>query len=104
MTMRKIVAKNGKDVILLNPAEKGKKYAKELKDNIHLTNDFAIKKDEHGNSIELNKPSRAYRAGYLASRKDSARAYKSLEAKKIEAKAAKETKKKVSKATTKVHM
>ena len=101
--MRKFVAKNGKDVILLNPAEKGKKYAKELKDNIHLTNDFAIKKDDHGKSIELTKSSRAYRAGYLASRKDSANAYKSAEAKKIEAKAAKAAKKKVTKAT-KVHM
>ena len=101
--MRKFVSKNGKDVILLNPSEKGKKYAKELKDNIHLTNDFAGKKDEHGKSIELTKPSRAYRAGYLASRKDSANAYKSAEVKKIEAKAAKAAKKKVAKAV-KVHM
>lgn len=101
--MRKVVNRKGKTVTLLNPAEKGKKYAKELKDNIHLTNDFAIKKDEHGKSIALDKPSRAYRAGYLASRKDSANAYKSAEAKKIEAKEAKAAKKKVTKAT-KVHM
>lgn len=101
--MRKFVAKNGKDVILLNPAEKGKKYAKELKDNIHLTNDNVVKKNDKGKAQKLSKTSRAYRAGYLASRKDSANAYKSAEAKKIEAKAAKAAKKKVTKAT-KVHM
>lgn len=94
--MRKFVAKNGKDVILLNPAEKGKKYAKELKDNIHLTNDYVVKKNDKGKAQKLSKTSRAYRAGYLASRKDSANAYKAIH----QVRNAKQAVRKV----TKVHM
>lgn len=98
--MRKVKRRNGKTVTLLNPAEKGNKYALELRCNVHCTNYGDVKLDKNGKVRKLSKTSRAYRAGYLASRKDSAGAYKSAEAKKIEAKAAK---KKVTKAT-KVHM
>ena len=76
LTMRKFRTKKGIDVILLNPAEKGRKYAKELRDNRHLTNGNVVKKDDKGKVQKLNKTSRAYRAGYLASRKDCANAYK----------------------------
>ena len=100
MTMRKVKRRNGKTVTLLNPAEKGNKYALELKCNVHCTNEGDVKLDKYGHVRTLSRQSRAYRAGYLSSRKDSAGAYKSAEAKKIEAKAAK---KKVTKAT-KVHM
>ena len=68
--------KNGKEVILLNPSEKGAKYAKELKENFKRTNSGAFKLDENGKNINLTKEQRAYRAGYLAHSKDSARAYK----------------------------
>ena len=95
--MRKFRTKKGKDVILLNPSEKGNKYALELKANVHCTNEGDVKLDERGHVKTLSKQSRAYRAGYLASRKDSANAYKSAEAK------AKAAKKKVAKAA-KVHM
>ena len=101
--MRKVVNRRGKTVTLLNPAEKGNKYALELKANVHCTNDGDVKLDKYGHVKTLSRQSRAYRAGYLSSRKDSANAYKSAEAKKVEAKAAKAAKKKVTKAT-KVHM
>lgn len=101
--MRKVVNRQGKTVTLLNPAEKGNKYAVELKCNVHCTNDGDVKLDKNGKVQKLSKTSRAYRAGYLSSRKDSANAYKSAEAKKVEAKKAKEVKKKVAKAV-KVHM
>lgn len=94
--MRKFRTKKGKDVILLNPVEKGRKYAKELKDNIHLTNDNVVKKNDKGKVQKLSKTSRAYRAGYLASRKDSANAYKATHQ-------VKNAKRAVTKAT-KVHM
>lgn len=103
LTMRKVVNRRGKTVTLLNPAEKGNKYALELKANVHCTNDGDVKLDKYGHVKTLSKQSRAYRAGYLSSRKDSANAYKSVEAKKVAAKEAKETKKKVAKAA-KVHM
>lgn len=92
LTMRKVKRRNGKSVTLLNPAEKGNKYALELKCNVHCTNEGDVKLDKRGHVKTLSKQSRAYRAGYLASRKDSANAYKSAV-----------TKQKVRKAT-KVHM
>lgn len=93
MTMRKVKRRNGKTVTLLNPAEKGNKYALELKANVHCTNEGDVKLDKYGHVKTLSKQSRAYRSGYLSSRKDSAGAYK----------LAKAAKKKVRKAT-KVHM
>lgn len=101
--MRKVVNRRGKTVTLLNPAEKGNKYALELKCNVHCTNEGDVKLDKYGHVKTLSRQSRAYRAGYLSSRKDSAGAYKSAEAKKVAAKEAKAAKKKVAKAV-KVHM
>lgn len=57
--------KTGKKIILRNPAEKAKRYARQLK-NGYVT--------ETGEKI--TKDGRAYRAGYLDSRKDSAKAWK----------------------------
>lgn len=51
-------------IILRNPAEKGKRYARQLK-----TNRVA----ETGKT--LTKEDRSFRAGYLTARKDSAKAY-----------------------------
>ena len=71
------IRKNGKTITLLNPAEKGAKYAKELRTGKKYTNDGAVKKDENGKVIKLGKKERAYRGGYLDGRKDNAKAYKS---------------------------
>ena len=57
-------SKNGKDIVLLNPAEKGKRYAEQLK---------------AGKVIETGKPldegDRKWQRGYLKSRSDNAAAY-----------------------------
>ena len=81
LTMRKVKRRNGKTVTLLNPAEKGNKYALELKCNVHCTNDGDVKLDKRGHVRTLSRQSRAYRAGYLSSRKDSAGAYKAQQKK-----------------------
>lgn len=79
--MRKVVNRRGKTVTLLNPAEKGNKYALELKCNVHCTNEGDVKLDKRGHVKTLSRQSRAYRAGYLSSRKDSAGAYKAQQKK-----------------------
>ena len=74
---RKVRTKNGNTITLLNPAEKGEKYAKELRTGKKYTNDGEVKKDENGKVIKLGKKERAYRGGYLDGRQDNAKAYKS---------------------------
>lgn len=71
-----IIKKNGKKVTLLNPAEKGEKYADELRNGIRYTNDGRYKADKDGVILGLDKKQRAYRAGYLDARKDNAKAYR----------------------------
>ena len=70
-----VTNKKGKRVTLLNPAEKGEKYAYELRTNIRTRNDGSFKPDKNG-ELGLTKTQRAYRSGYLAARKDSAACYK----------------------------
>ena len=69
--MVKVVNRNGQTVTLYNPAEKGSIYAFELK------NSYSTKTGE-----SLTRAQRAYRSGYLDSRKDNGRAYKHNKAKK----------------------
>ena len=67
-----ITGKNGGKVVLLNPAEKGKRYARELK---------------HGKNVntkeELTDTQRAYRSGYLSARSDSAKCYNAQQNKQV---------------------
>lgn len=72
---KRVVRRDGKEVILLNPAEKGRKYAAELSTGMRYTNDGNYKKDASGD-VGLSKEGRAYRSGYLDARRDSAKAYK----------------------------
>lgn len=72
-----VKSRSGKNVTLLNPAEKGAKYSAELRANVRCTNDHRVKKDKNGKKLGLSKAQRAYRAGYLTARSDSAKAYKS---------------------------
>ncbi len=74
--------KSGNTITLLNPAEKGEKYAKELRTGKKYTNDGIVKKDKNGKVIKLGKKERAYRGGYLDGRKDNAKAYKSKRSKR----------------------
>ena len=63
--------KKGKWIQLLNPAQRGRKYAKEL---------------STGREMYTNKPLRdtqkAHRSGYLKARADNAKAYKAAKAKR----------------------
>lgn len=62
--------RKGKKVTLLNPNEKASKFAFEISQKKRVTNDMTAIKGG------LNKEQQAYRAGYLDSRKDSAKAWK----------------------------
>lgn len=73
--------KNGKKVTLLNPSERGKKFAAELKDGHMYTNSGKLKVDEDG-PIPLSDTQRAFRSGYLSAQKDSANAWKAKQKKK----------------------
>lgn len=72
----------GKVYNLLNPAQKAKKYSVELKHNRALTNELVRKTTKSGNPKCLSNDARAYRAGYLDARKDSAGCYNAKRAKK----------------------
>lgn len=49
----KFKTKKGKEVTLLNPSEKGRKFAEELRYGVRLTNDFSTKRDKDGNYLGL---------------------------------------------------
>ena len=62
--MRKVINRNGQEVILRNPREKGEKYCAELHAKVNVS------------TGEVLRPTQlAYRSGYVESRKDSAKAY-----------------------------
>lgn len=71
----KINGKNG-PVTLLNPSEKGRKFADELKNGVKQTNTGHLKMGKDSKPIRLTDTEKAYRSGYLSARKDSAKAYK----------------------------
>lgn len=66
-----IVDKKGRKITLRNPAEKGEKYAFELKNGYNASTGKSLTREQ-----------RAYRSGYLDSRKDGARAWKANKRKK----------------------
>ena len=80
--MATVIKKGKKKIVLLNPAEKGRKAAAELRVGIHATNDQKVKRDKRGNAIPLTDTEKAYRSGYLAARRDSAKCWKAKRAKK----------------------
>lgn len=63
--------------VLLNPAEKSRKYSIELKHKKALTNDGKRKMDKNGKQIKLTKEQLAFRAGFLTAMSDSQKAFKS---------------------------
>ena len=69
--MVKVINRNGQPVTLYNPAEKGQIYAFELKQS------YSTKTGDG-----LTRAQRAYRSGYLDSRRDNGKAYKHNQAKK----------------------
>ncbi len=79
---RQVQGKNGRTVTLLNPSEKGRKYADELSNGVKLTNDEHLKMDKFNRPIPLSDTEKAWRSGYLAARKDSASCWKAQQKKK----------------------
>ncbi len=71
-----ITTKKGRRVTLLNPNEKARKFADELGNGVHQTNDGHLKFGKDGSFSKLSDTQKAYRSGYLDARKDSARVYK----------------------------
>lgn len=69
--------RQGNDVVLLNPAEKGLKYSLELKHKKALTNTGRRKMGKDGKQVKLTNEQLAFRSGYLQAQKDSAKAFKS---------------------------
>lgn len=59
-----ITTKRGKKVVLLNPSEKGKSYARQLK--------RGTKRD----GTKLTRSQASFRMGYLQAREDSAKAFR----------------------------
>lgn len=70
-----VETRSGKKIRLLTPDQKGAKAAVELKKGVKLTNFGQVKYKDNGEPMKLTKVERAYRAGYLDSRKDNAKAY-----------------------------
>ena len=83
--MVKVLNRNGQPVTLYNPSEKGEIYAFELR------NSYSTKTGD-----ALSRAQRAYRSGYLDSRKDNAKAYKHNENKKAARRAKRKSSKKSS--------
>ena len=79
---KRIKTKKGKEIILLNPTEKSRKFAAELSTGMHYTNSGDYKPDKNG-EIGLTNTQKAYRAGYLDSRRDGAKVHKYYEKKGI---------------------
>lgn len=68
MKIRFVINRNGKQVALLNPNGKGRKYAHDLRTGKKHTNTGQVKKNY------LTKDERAYRSGYLKAREDIGKA------------------------------
>ena len=93
----KIKGKNGREITLLNPSERGRKFADELGNGVKQTNNGLLKTDVLGKPVKLTEKERAYRAGYLDARQDSAEAYKHNQKKKAAVKEAKKAARKAAK-------
>lgn len=72
---------DGKIKTLLTPAGKGAKYADELKSNCRITNDGQVKTNSCGCVQELTSEQKAWRGGYLAAQKDSAKCHNASQGK-----------------------
>ena len=74
---KKIRTKKGKEIILMSPAAKGKKYAAKLSLGEKRMNDGRVKVDKDTKEpVKLTNTQAAYRSGYLDARRDNADAYK----------------------------
>ena len=72
----RLTNRDGETRVVLNPAGKAAKFAKELKENKRYTNSGTEKKDYAGKPLKLTKAQRRYRKGYLDARRDNSKAFK----------------------------
>ena len=72
---KQITTKNGTVITLLNPSEKGAKFASELRTGFAKTNDGRPKLDAKHTQTKLTDTQKSWRSGYLAAQKDSAKCY-----------------------------
>ena len=63
--------------VLLNPAERTRKYSIEMKHKKALTNDGKRKLDKAGKQMKLTKNQLAFRAGWISAMSASQKAFKS---------------------------
>ncbi len=68
--MATVINRNGNKIVLLNPSEKGQRYARQLKHGV-----------DH-NGVVLSDTQKSFRSGYLQARKDSAKAYNAKQRRK----------------------
>ncbi len=87
--IRTAKTKNGKTIRLMDPGEKSRKFATELKSGTKFTNFGVQKRSKNGKPMRLTDTEAAYRGGYLAARKDNARAYKHNQGKRYNSKSSK---------------
>ena len=72
---RYVTNRRGKRITLLNPSERSRKFAVELKHNIAITNDGVKKRTKSGKVKFLSPTQKAFRSGYLQARKDNNKAF-----------------------------
>ena len=70
-TIVTLVLDNGQKVLLLNPDQRGRKYAVELKRGVDVYTEKPLRNTQ-----------KSYRSGYLKARSDSAKAWKARKAKR----------------------
>jgi len=75
MAIELVDKRTGKFIKLLNPSEKSKKYANEIKDGVCIDNYGRRIKTKSGKDKRLSDLQRSYRLGYLQARKDSVKIY-----------------------------
>ena len=78
--------RTGNVITVLNPAQKSRKFAVELKHGKALTNTLVRKRTKNGKQKLLTGKQKAYRAGYLDARKDNAKCFKAKKKRQYQAK------------------
>lgn len=82
-----LTREDGTTFSLLNPSGKAAKYFVENQRGKLYTNPGRLKKGEDDKPLTLTKEQKAYRAGYIDSQKDNAKAYNAKKAKSAAEKA-----------------
>lgn len=66
----------------LNPAQRAKKFACQLKTNTLITNEGVVKKGPNGSIMQPSARGKSFMQGYLTARSDNSKAYNSKKKRK----------------------